>query len=395
MKRFRLILLLLLLLLFVCSGALAQTAEDMTARCKLTVDSKAFTIERMYDRDWETYWQPKASSAQLTIEAPEKCYGLYICWTDLPSDWILETKVNGNWVIVHEYKASPVVHQYYPLDGLDTLRLTPTKKKKNFGIEELYVLGKGDVPPEVQRWNTEVTKCDLMVLFAHPDDEVLFLSGVIPHYAGDKKLNTMAGVLTYSTRTRRSELLNSLWYCGLRNYPIFLGFHDKHSLKLETSYGIYNKNKVNTRFTEVLRQYKPDVLVTHDLQGEYGHGAHRMVADACLNAVGYAADGKAYPDSLKKHGAWQVKKLYLHLYPENQMEMDWDLPLASYQGMTAFEVAQKAYQDFYPSQHRYKQFSVQARDAEYSSYKYGLAYTTVGEDIKKDDFFEHLDFSAP
>ena len=65
--------------------------------------------------------------------------------------------------------------------------------------------------------------------------------------------------------------------------------------------------------TEWIRRFQPDVLLTHDLQGEYGHGAHRACADAVMHCVEYAADAKKYPRSVQRYGTWDTPKCYIHL----------------------------------------------------------------------------------
>lgn len=37
------------------------------------------------------------------------------------------------------------------------------------------------------------------------------------------------------------------------------------------------------------------------------------------------------------------QKLYLHLYPENQITFDWTVPLKSMNGATGIELAEEAY----------------------------------------------------
>ena len=81
-----------------------------------------------------------------------------------------------------------------------------------------------------------------------------------------------------------------------------------------------------------------------------------------------------------------MKKLYLHLYHENPIEMDWHQPLQAYGGKTGYEMAcigyaeHKSQQDFYQMQ----------QGGKYDNAKFGLAYTTVGLDTGKRDFFEHI-----
>lgn len=60
-------------------------------------------------------------------------------------------------------------------------------------IGELYVYGAGEVPSEVQRWGMPSGKMDMMLIVAHPDDELLWFGGTIPYYAGQLNKNPDTG----------------------------------------------------------------------------------------------------------------------------------------------------------------------------------------------------------
>ncbi len=383
------LLLMLLALLLPAVPAMAREAEDVTAQCRITVASKGWTMERLFDRDWESYWNGETGGKTITISCPVPAWGLYLCWMEEPGAWTLEQRIRGAWQKT-EYPAGPFMHQYVPLDGADELRLKPAGKSvKWFGLEEIFVLGSGEVPPYVQQWQQPDDSCDLMVFFAHPDDEALFFGGTIPVYAGDRRLDVVACSLSYATRTRRSELLNSLWTMGMRNYPVFGPFHDSYSTKLSSAYAQFGESKVKGFVTELFRAYRPRVVVTHDLNGEYGHGMHRMCADASLYAFSAAADPEKYKKTAEQHGTFEISKLYLHLYPENALEMDWDVPLKAFDGRTGLDMASEGYL-MHLSQHRYEQFRVEPRESAQSSYRFGLAATRVGPDVYRNDFMENI-----
>ena len=370
--------------------ALALEARDITAECTITVASKSGLAKRLYDRDWNSYWSGDTGAKTVTIKSKEPMYGLYIGWTEAPRSWALEQKVGGSWEKT-VFEPAPFQHMYYPLEGVKELRLKPEgKSKKWFGMEEIFVLGQGEVPAWVQQWQLPDSKCDLLVLFAHPDDETLFFAGALPTYAGQLKMDVVAAVFSAGARYRTSELLNSLWTMGVRNYPVIGPFHDKYSTRLESAYKEFGKAKTQRFAVELYRKYKPDVVVSHDVKGEYGHGMHRLCADLALYAFDAAADAGKYKESAEAHGTWQVSKLYLHLYPENRVTMDWDQPLSAFGGRTGFEMAEEAY-THHRSQHKYEQFKVEPRDSAYSSYDFGLARTMVGPDVLGNDFFENLD----
>ena len=77
------------------------------------------------------------------------------------------------------------------------------------------------------------------------------------------------------------------------------------------------------------------MVVTHDRGGEYGHGAHKVTADASVYCVENAANPSVLPALCEAYGAWTVKKLYLHMGEENVIRMDWNVPLSAMGGKTA------------------------------------------------------------
>lgn len=365
-------------------------AGDITGECRITVASKGFTLPRLTDRDWDSYWKGDPGGKEVEITCPQPAYGLYICWLEEPRAWKLSQQINGRWQET-VFEPSGMMHEYIPLDGATKLRLVPRDKKPDwFGMSELFVLGEGNVPRYVQRWQLPDEGCDLMIFVAHPDDETLFFGGAIPYYAGELKKDLVVAVFTPAHRLRKAELLNAMWLMGATNYPVFGPFHDAYSLKLDKAYSQFGKAKVRNFVTALFRQYKPRVVLTHDVNGEYGHGMHRLCADASLLAFDNAADPSKDSKSAQQYGTFQVQKLYLHLYQGNPLEMDWDIPLAAFQGLTGFEMARAGY-DEHKSQHRYEQYQVEPRDSDKSSYHFGLARTVVGPDIKLNDFLENTE----
>ena len=137
----------------------------------------------------------------------------------------------------------------------------------------------------------------------------------------------------------------------------------------------------------MIRRYRPDVLVTHDLDGEYGHPQHKITARHMEEAVRAAKDPSRYPESAGKYGVWEVKKLYIHLLDENAVYMDWDTPSQALGGRTPLEVATLGFQ-----QHRSQQRAYSMDDGIIYDYtKFGLLYSAVGEDVNRNDLFENID----
>jgi LmbE family N-acetylglucosaminyl deacetylase len=144
----------------------------------------------------------------------------------------------------------------------------------------------------------------------------------------------------------------------------------------------------------IIRELKPAVIVTHDVNGEYGHGAHQVCADAAMWCAEHSADPDADPASFDKYGAWDVSKLYLHLYPENGIVMDWRTPDPALSGRSPLEAAKDAYALHVTQQNAGtavigKDFEV-TDEGEFSCSRFGLYRSLVGPDILKNDFFENI-----
>lgn len=387
------ILFILLILLFTClfqSSYMLEgekIAEDMSEKTTITNDNHKYEIKKMFDRKFDTFFKFSKDTKEIAFKTESSCQGMYVCWAFEPGDLEIFKKTNDKWELYRSFEASSILHQFYNLEGGCEFKIKPKKIGAKVGIAEIYFFSEGKLPKWVQLWKPTFEKADMLVLFAHPDDEVLFLGGTIPYYAGEKKVKLIAAALTHGNRMRKSELLNCLWTCGVENYPVFLNIDDSFSKRLNVAYDKAGKKKVQNLITELIRKHKPEVIVTQDINGEYGHGQHRMCADAAIKAFDFANDEKyTYKNSSEP---WQTKKLYIHLYRENQLIMDWDKPLENFEGKTAFEVAKEGF-GMHKSQHRYKQFKVEPIDSKYSCYHFGLYKTTVGPDIQKNDFLENI-----
>lgn len=407
MKRFGWFLLLMGALALIGWPALGEEAQEITAQCAITVKSGSAKPERLTDRDWATpniTEKKKNAYVEVTAPADAPMHSVYVCFGSILTPWEIQAKHSGQWETVYASDGL-FAHEYAPLPQPEgEIRIRPTVDKAViFNITEFFAFGPGEAPAWVQQWQPAPEKADLLVLAGHPDDEILFLGGTIPYYAGERNMNVVVAYLTCGTNSkgtevRRSELLNGLWAMGVRTYPVFGGFWDAYSKSLDKAYKEWGKNNVHKWVVSLLRQYRPDVVVSHDVNGEYGHGAHRVCADALMQCIPSAADEKLFPDSLQ-FGAWQVKKLYLHLYKQNAVTMDWDLPLSAFDGRTGYQVAVDAYAHHQsqadkgqknPDTGKFELFQVEPRDSKTSSYDFGLAFTAVGPDEAGNDFFEHI-----
>ena len=62
-----------------------------------------------------------------------------------------------------------------------------SEKQSVLAINELFVLGEGELPDWVQVWEPTCEKADILFLSTHPDDELIFFAGAIPTYAAEQQ----------------------------------------------------------------------------------------------------------------------------------------------------------------------------------------------------------------
>jgi LmbE family N-acetylglucosaminyl deacetylase len=284
-----------------------------------------------------------------------------------------------------------MIHKYFKLNE-DSKEITInlySNDSKYIGICSLRVYEKGKVGVSVERW-AFIEKCDLMVISSHRDDELLFFGGTIPFYALVKKKKVCTIFMSGTGINRTREALSSQWSMGIKNYPIFMGFPGGfHKGIYGTIKDWGGEENVLNKIVEIIRHYKPDVIVTHDIKGEYGHPTHRTVPFLVKKAIKLASDKNKFIYSYKNYGVHDVKKVYFHLYKKNKIIMNWNKESALLDYKTSYQVACIGYDKYY-SQHKKWGMSFK-RVKKYPNYLYGLVHTTVGKDIKKDDFFENID----
>ena len=355
-------------------------------------------------------------SAAVTVSREGGIAGLYIEFDRLPQPWTLADPAGGNTLTCGE---NGFLHEYVDVSALGTAlpKALTLSFPEGAAIGELYVFSQGELPGWVQIWEPPCEKADLLLLSSHSDDEQLFFAGVLPYYAVERQLQVQVAYVVqhFADRQRPHEQLDGLWTVGVRHYPVMSQFPDLYAESKDRDtalsqalsvYGAagYAYEDFVDYITWCLRRFQPLVVVSHDLDGEYGHGTHVLCAAALGDALTRAADPAQDPDTAAEYGAWQVEKTYLHLYPENPITMDWDTPLESLGGKTPFEVTQEGF-GCHKSQHWtwfyrwiYGTSSSPIRRAAdittYSPCRYGLFDTQVGPDVTGGDFFENVETYA-
>ena len=126
---------------------------------------------------------------------------------------------------------------------------------------------------------------------------------------------------------------------------------------------------------------------------DLGHNfrSGRAVIDAVRT---HAGDAAYQPEGEAAYEPWTPYKLYIHLWKENVIRFDWQQPLSAFGGKTGLEVARAAFKKHVSQQHGKHQYAV--RDSgQYDCSIFGLYYSAVGLDERRDDLFEHVPSGQP
>jgi LmbE family N-acetylglucosaminyl deacetylase len=195
----------------------------------------------------------------------------------------------------------------------------------------------------------------LMAVFAHPDDEAFGTGGTLAHYGVDPGVRVVlvcatrgeAGEISnpeLATPDRLGEVREEELRCACRTLGLdelyLLGYRDSGMAgsadNLDPrSLTMADFDEAVGRIVEVMRRERPDVVVTFDVMGGYGHPDHIAVHYMAKAAFSAAADDCKYADQIAAGLApHQASKLYYTAIPrrffhdviDKLQEMDFDVP---------------------------------------------------------------------
>lgn len=191
--------------------------------------------------------------------------------------------------------------------------------------------------------------CILMV-HAHPDDECLSTGGTLARYSA-AGVRTVLAIATGGEEgeivapeldtpenkarlreIRDEELAQSVAILGVSDL-VRLGYRDSGMVGTPANahpdcFHQADREAAIGRVVALVRQYRPQVLVTYDERGGYGHPDHIACHLATVGAFAAAGDPARFPEA----GApWQPQKLYYTAFPREPILRAWELMRA--QGM--------------------------------------------------------------
>ncbi|MBW3602511.1 MAG: N-acetyl-1-D-myo-inositol-2-amino-2-deoxy-alpha-D-glucopyranoside deacetylase [Actinobacteria bacterium] len=187
----------------------------------------------------------------------------------------------------------------------------------------------------------------VLCVHAHPDDESISTGGVL-RLAADRGFRTAVVTCTGGERgevfgagmdpaevgprlpeVRREELVRALDVLGA-GPPRWLGYRDSGMAGTDgnddpASFWRADVDEAVGRLVAHVREFRPDVLVTYDPYGGYGHPDHVQAHRVGLLAAEASAVPALYPQAGE---AWRVVKVYLATIPKSAIAV-WARELAA------------------------------------------------------------------
>ena len=409
----RKLLILVLCLALVIGVAMAVNADEVTVaqdiRSETTISGTGYSrFGFLFDNNIDNYLGSE-SRASIKLENSNGMGSLYLLFNKEYGEYTITDNVTGDMITVGQYN---FLHEYIDLEsgfGYCPTSVTLDFKNGIVLLSELYVFSSGKAPDYVQVWQPPLDgKADILLFASHSDDDQLFFAGLFPYYAKERGYAVQVAYMTNhrpDTNKRAHEVINGLWATGVTNYPVFGTFADFRIDSKADTYREYERRGVTK--TELMdyvvtqiRRFKPQVAVGHDVNGEYGHGMHMIYSELVMQGVEIATDPTQYTNSAEKYGTWDVPKTYIHLWKENPIVIDYDVPLDSWDGLTAFQVTQKYGYPCHESQQytwftrwlngNNNEISKASQITTYNPAHFGLYRSTVGEDVQKNDLMENI-----
>lgn len=175
----------------------------------------------------------------------------------------------------------------------------------------------------------------LLSVHPHPDDETIACGGILARYAEEgvrvkvvtctagEEGENLAGIELGDeemTAIRVRELAAALDALGVTDHE-FLGYRDsgmagEPSNELADSFHRADLDEAAGRLAAIIRELRPEVVISDDETGTYGHPDHIKANRVTDRAIELAADADALPGA---GPAWEVPKRYVHALPRSRL----------------------------------------------------------------------------
>ncbi|GED98102.1 PIG-L family deacetylase [Gordonia crocea] len=163
----------------------------------------------------------------------------------------------------------------------------------------------------------------ILCVQAHPDDETIWTGGTLARHCAAGGEADVVTTTWAAGQPRHRELVDALQALGLPREPIMLGYADggvPTSSDLPPLVDVPFDDAVGA-LTRHVRDLRPDIILTTDAFGIYGHPDHIHTHRLCLAAAEAAAEPHLYLDA----GApWRVSSLYFVTVSESRSRQAWE-----------------------------------------------------------------------
>ncbi len=184
---------------------------------------------------------------------------------------------------------------------------------------------------------------NVLFAFAHPDDEGFATGGTIAMLVdrgaritlvcatnGDVGEISDPSLATPETlgQVRQGELRRAMDITGVQDIR-FLNYRDSGMADTEDNQHPRalmqaDSNQVVGQLVAIMRQTRPEVVVTHDPTGGYGHPDHTTMCERTTEAFRLAGDASAYPEHLSDTQLpWTPSSLYYVCFPRSAFRRMW------------------------------------------------------------------------
>jgi LmbE family N-acetylglucosaminyl deacetylase len=173
----------------------------------------------------------------------------------------------------------------------------------------------------------------LLACFAHPDDEVFGSGGTLARYAAEGarvilvcatagEVGEISDPILASPENlgevRREELRCSAQHLGVSEV-VLLGYRDSGMAGTPDNdnpraFAKAPSEEVVSRLVGIMRDLKPEVVVTFEPGGGYGHPDHMAIHHHTVAAFVAAGDAKQFPE---QGPAWQPSRLFYTAIPRS------------------------------------------------------------------------------
>ena len=190
--------------------------------------------------------------------------------------------------------------------------------------------------------STKLADLSILAAFGHPDDEGFGCGGTLALLAAQGARVTLVcgtngdvGEISDPSlatpenlaQVRREELRRAAAVTGISE-PRFLGYRDsgmQATKDNEHPDSLFQADPqiVVAQLVTIMRETRPEVVITHDPSGGYGHPDHMTMHRHVTQAFSLAADPGYSGKSPEGTQAWQPRLLYYVCFPRSNFRRMW------------------------------------------------------------------------